>query len=89
MSEVEDKDIKSDKDFAQVIKKIFMNTLYHVYEKINLTWTTEAPHWMNCKATSAESIPPIPKMGKPGRVLAINETALSPTGLVAFPDTPP
>jgi hypothetical protein len=44
---------------------------------------------MNCSAESAESMPPIPRIGKPGSLLPIAETALKPIGLVALPETPP
>ena len=35
------------------------------------------------------TIPPVAKIGNPGIALAIAETALSATGRIAFPDTPP
>lgn len=44
---------------------------------------------MNCKADSAESIPPMPSIGKPGSLLPIADTARKPIGLVALPETPP
>lgn len=50
---------------------------------------TDAPQCKNCKATSAESTPPVPSIGKPGRCFEIVEIALRAWGLVAFPDTPP
>lgn len=34
-------------------------------------------------------MPPIPMIAKPGKALAIDDTARRPTGLVALPDTPP
>lgn len=51
----------------------------------NNTCKTEAPLWRNCKALSAESMPPVAKIGKPGRALAIAETARRAIGLMAFP----
>lgn len=53
------------------------------------TWTTEAPARRNCMATSAESTPPVARIGKPGRALAIAETALSAMGLMTLPERPP
>lgn len=53
------------------------------------TCKTEAPHCKNCNPTSAESMPPIPMIANPGKAFATADTARRPTGLVAFPDTPP
>jgi hypothetical protein len=53
------------------------------------TCNTDAPQCRNCNPASAESMPPIPMIARPGRSLAIAETARNPTGLIALPDTPP
>lgn len=44
---------------------------------------------MNWRATSAESMPPMPRIGKPGNIFAMLLTAFNPMGLVALPETPP
>mmetsp|Transcript_11752 Transcript_11752/g.29696 ORF Transcript_11752/g.29696 Transcript_11752/m.29696 type:complete len:203 (+) Transcript_11752:932-1540(+) len=44
---------------------------------------------MNCSADSAESQPPVARMGKPGSARAMAEIALSAMGRVALPDMPP
>lgn len=54
-----------------------------------LTWRTDAPHLRNWIEDSAESIPPVAKIGNPGRARATAETALKATGRTAFPETPP
>lgn len=43
---------------------------------IQITCKTLAPHWRNCNAASAESMPPVASIGNPGKALAIAETAL-------------
>uniref|UniRef100_A0A1B0B868 Uncharacterized protein n=1 Tax=Glossina palpalis gambiensis TaxID=67801 RepID=A0A1B0B868_9MUSC len=45
------------------------------------TCKTLAPACRNCKATSPESMPPIPSIGKPGNLFAIAEIALRAIGL--------
>uniref|UniRef100_A0A1A9Z8N0 Uncharacterized protein n=1 Tax=Glossina pallidipes TaxID=7398 RepID=A0A1A9Z8N0_GLOPL len=45
------------------------------------TCKTLAPACRNCKATSPESIPPIPSIGKPGNLFAMAEIALRAMGL--------
>lgn len=44
---------------------------------------------MNCKATSAASIPPAAISEKPGRALPIADTARNAIGRMALPETPP
>lgn len=53
------------------------------------TCITDAPQLRNCKAISAESIPPIPRIGNPGRALAMDDIAFNAIGRVIFPETPP
>lgn len=50
-----------------------------------ITWRTEAPLWRNWRPLSAESIPPVAKMGNPGRARAMEVTALKAIGLIAVP----
>ena len=50
-----------------------------------ITCSTEAPAWRNCSPVSAESIPPVAKIGKPGIALPMAETALRAMGLMALP----
>lgn len=49
------------------------------------TWRTEAPLWRNWRPLSAESIPPVAKMGNPGKARAMADTALKAIGLIAVP----
>lgn len=53
------------------------------------TCNTDDPACKNCNATSDESTPPIPRIGKPGILFPMAVIALNAMGLVAFPDTPP
>lgn len=50
-----------------------------------LTCNTEAPAWRNCRPVSAESMPPVARIGKPGIARAMADTALRAMGLMAFP----
>lgn len=52
---------------------------------INPTWRTEAPLWRNWSPLSAESIPPVAKIGNPGKARAMAVTALKAIGLMAVP----
>ena len=52
---------------------------------IIITCKTDAPAWRNCSPVSAESIPPVAKIGKPGIALAMADTALRAMGLMALP----
>lgn len=49
------------------------------------TCNTEAPAWRNCSPVSAESIPPVARIGKPGIARAMADTALRAMGLMALP----
>ena len=53
------------------------------------TCNTEAPACRYCSPTSAESIPPVARMGNPGKALAMADTARRAMGRIAFPETPP
>lgn len=53
------------------------------------TCKAEAPACKKLSATSAESTPPIPRIGKSGSSFLIAVIALRAMGLVAFPETPP
>lgn len=50
-----------------------------------ITCNTEAPAWRNCSAVSAESMPPVARIGKPGIARAMADTALRAMGLMALP----
>lgn len=52
---------------------------------VSITCNTEAPAWRNCSPASAESIPPVARIGKPGMALAMADTALRAMGLMALP----
>lgn len=52
----------------------------------NITCSTEAPAWRNCRPDSAESMPPVAKMGKPGSALAMTDTARRAMGRIALPE---
>lgn len=52
----------------------------------NITCSTDAPAWRNCRPDSAESMPPVAKMGKPGSARAMAETARRAMGRMAFPE---
>ena len=54
-----------------------------------LTCKTEAPACKYCIPTSALSIPPVARTGKPGRARAMADTARSAIGRIALPETPP
>lgn len=54
-------------------------------KKSSITWRTEAPLWRNWRPLSAESIPPVAKMGNPGKARAMAVTALKAMGLIAVP----
>lgn len=74
---------------------VYMLYVYNACEVIdnnyclNYTCSTDAPEWRNCKPTSAESIPPVARTGKPGSALAMADTARRAIGRMAFPETPP
>lgn len=53
------------------------------------TCSTVAPACKNCNPASAESIPPVAKIGKPGMARATADTARRAIGRIAFPETPP
>lgn len=63
-----------------------MYKLNTVNLKSNVTCSTEAPAWRNCRPDSAESMPPVAKMGKPGSALAMADTARSAMGRMALPE---
>lgn len=50
-----------------------------------VTCKTEAPAWRNWSPVSAESMPPVARIGKPGIALAMADTALRAMGLMALP----
>lgn len=50
-----------------------------------ITCNTEAPAWRNCSPVSAESMPPVARIGKPGIARAMADTALRAMGLMALP----
>eukprot|EP01137_Pigoraptor_chileana_P009089 Opistho-2@56828 len=53
------------------------------------TCSVLAPQCKNCSADSAESMPPVARMGKPGSFRAMFDTALRAIGRMALPETPP
>lgn len=60
--------------------------LNSVNTESNITCSTEAPAWRNCRPHSAESMPPVAKMGKPGSALAMADTARRAMGRMALPE---
>ncbi|TNN60409.1 hypothetical protein EYF80_029398 [Liparis tanakae] len=71
-----------------LMQSMMGQTLRHRVQPVQLSVTmgrTEAPAWRNCSPLSAESIPPVARIGKPGMALAMADTALRAMGLMALP----
>lgn len=66
--------------FEQIYK---LNT---VNMESKITCSTEAPAWRNCRPDSAESMPPVAKIGKPGSAWAMADTARKAMGRMALPE---